>query len=143
MATYPYARYRYEVKIDGVAGQAGFSEVTGFDASIDVIEYREGNMSPPTPIKLPGIRKYSNITLKWGVTDSKAMYDWMSPSFEKDVKRATVSIDLKNEEDAVVAGWQIVNAWAAKYTAPEFNATSSEVAIEQLELAHEGLTRTK
>lgn len=142
MATYPFSRFKYKVEIKDV-GQAGFSEVTGFDASIDVVEYREGNMTPPTPIKLPGLRKYSNVTLKWGVTASKIVYDWMSPSFEKDIARKEVSLTLLNENGEDVATWQIVNAWPVKYTAPEFNATSSEVAIEQLELAHEGLKRTK
>lgn len=141
MATYPYTRYRYRLEIDGI-DVAGFSEVTGYDANIDVVEYREGNMLPPTPIKLPGLRKYGNITLKWGLTSSMDMYNWMSPSLDTDIERKTVTITLQDENDADVASWQIVNAWPVKYTAPEFNATASEVAIEQLELAHEGLTRT-
>jgi phage tail-like protein len=139
--TYPFSRFKYKVDFGGA--EAGFSEITGFDASIEVVEYREGNMMPPTTVKLPGLRKYSNITFKWGVTSSMDAYKWMSPSFEKDVERKTVSVTLLNENGDEVATWQIVEAWPVKYTGPEFNATSSEVAIEQLELAHEGLTRTK
>lgn len=142
MATYPYTRYRYRVEIDGI-DVAGFSEVTGYDASIEVVEYREGNMLPPTPIKLPGLRKYGNITLKWGLTDSMDMYNWISPGLDTDVERKTVTIILQNENDEDVASWQLINAWPVKYTAPEFSATASEIAIEQLELAHEGMTRTK
>ena len=139
--TYPFSRFKYKVDFGGQ--EAGFSEITGFDASIDVVEYREGNMTPPTPIKLPGLRKYSNITFKWGVTSSKAAYDWMSPSFEKDIERKTILVTLLNENGEEVASWQIVNAWPVKFTGPEWNATASEIAIEHLELAHEGLTRSK
>lgn len=139
---YPIAKYRYTVNIDGI-GVAGFSEVTGYDASIEPTDYREGNMKAPTPIKVAGIRKYSNITLKWGVTGSMAMYNWISGSFEGPVERKTVAISLMNDSEEEVATWQIINAWPTKYTGPEFNATSSDVAIESLELAHEGLTRTK
>lgn len=70
---YPFTKFRYRMEIEGIS-VAGFSEVTGFDSSIDVTEYREGNMVP-TPMKVQGLRKYGNITLKWGTTDSKELYD--------------------------------------------------------------------
>ena len=139
MAGYPHGKFRYRVEIDGITA-GGFSEVTGFDASIDVIEYREGDMVQ-TPLKLPGLKKYSNITLKQGLIDSTAIYDWFATGLENDVDRKTVTITLMDITGADVHSWQIINAWPTKYTAPDFNATSSEVAIESLELAHEGLTR--
>ena len=139
---YPLAKYKYKVTIDGI-GVAGFSEVTGYDASIEATDYREGNMVAPTPIKVAGIRKYSNITLKWGVTSNMDMYKWMAGSFEGPVDRKTVAIDLMDDNNKEIATWKIINAWPTKYTGPEFNATSSDVAIESLELAHEGLTRDK
>ena len=141
MAVYPFTKYKYNVEIDGIT--AGFSEVSGYDASIEATDYREGNMAALTPKKVAGIRKYGNITLKWGVTTSKDLYDWMAKSFDKGVDRKTVSISLQNDEGSNVATWQIIEAWPTKYTGPEFNATSSDVAIETLELAHEGMTRTK
>ncbi|GBF34827.1 hypothetical protein DCCM_3947 [Desulfocucumis palustris] len=136
----PYRNFRFRVEVEGIE-QAGFSEVTGFDASIDVIEYREGN-EVITPRKLPGLAKYSNITLKWGVTDSMDMYNWISSAIEGTVERKTVTIIAIDEEGNDVATWQVIEAWPAKYTAPDFNGTGSEVAIESLELAHEGMTRT-
>ncbi|WP_064202147.1 phage tail protein [Brevibacillus brevis] len=137
----PYRKFRYRVEMDGIQ-QAGFSEVSGFDASVDVVEYREGN-EVITPRKLPGLAKYGNITLKWGVTDSMDLYNWMQDTIQGKVARKTVTIIAVNEAGDDVATWKVIEAWPTKYTAPDFNGTSSEVAIEQLEIAHEGMTRTK
>lgn len=140
MAGYPHAKFRFKIEIDGLEA-GGFSEVTGFDASVDVIEYREGDMTAETPLKVPGLKKYGNITLKQGLTDSRVMYDWLASGLTGEVERKTVTLTLLNETQAPAASWQIINAWPTKYTAPDFNATSSEIAIETIELAHEGMTR--
>lgn len=139
MAGYPHGKFNYKVEIDGLEA-GGFSEVTGFDASIDVIEYREGDMTQ-TPLKIPGLKKYGNITLKQGLVDSMVLYEWMTAGLEGDVERKTLTITLLDIAGGPAASWQIINAWPVKYTAPDFNATSSEVAIESLEIAHEGMTR--
>ena len=136
---YPHGRFRYKVEIDGLDA-GGFSEVTGFDASIDVIEYREGDMVT-TPMKLPGLKKYGNITLKQGLADSMVLYDWIIAGVDGAVQRKTITITLLDDEEAPAASWQVINAWPMHYTAPDFNATASEVAIETLEIAHEGMTR--
>ena len=139
MAGYRHGKLNYKVEIDGLEA-GGFSEVTGFDASIDVIEYREGDMTQ-TPLKIPGLKKYGNITLKQGLVDSMVLYEWMTAGLEGDVERKTLTITLLDIAGSPAASWQIINAWPVKYTAPDFNATSSEVAIESLEIAHEGMTR--
>ena len=139
MASTPYGKFRYKVEIDGLEA-GGFSEASGFDASIDVIEYREGDMVQ-TPMNLPGLKKYGNITLKQGVADSMVMYEWMIAGVEGEVERKTITITILDETETATASWQVINAWPAKYTAPDFNATASEVAIETLEIAHEGMTR--
>lgn len=136
---YPYGKFRYKVEIDGLEA-GGFSEVSGFDASIDVIEYREGDMVQ-TPLKIPGLKKYGNITLKQGLTTSTVLYDWIIAGVNGAVDRKTITITLLDDEEAPAASWQVINAWPTKYTAPDFNATSSEVAIDTLEIAHEGMTR--
>ena len=136
---YPYGKLRYRVEIDGLDA-GGFSEVTGFDASIDVMEYREGDMVQ-TPYKIPGLKKYGNITLKKGLTDSLVMYEWLITGVDGPVDRKTITITSLDEYEQPVASWQVINAWPVKYTAPDFNATSSEVAIETVEIAHEGMTR--
>lgn len=136
---YPHGKFRYKVEIDGLDA-GGFSEVSGFDVSIDVMEYREGDMVR-TPMKVPGLRKYSNITLKQGLADSMVLYDWIISGVDGAVDRKTITITLLDEEEAPAASWQVINAWPMKYTAPDFNASSSEVAIESLEIAHEGMVR--
>ncbi len=140
MADYPIGRFRYKVEIDGLDA-GGFSEVTGFDASIDVMEYREGDMVT-TPMKVPGLKKYRNITLRQGLIHNTVLYDWIMEGVEGAVDRKTITITLLDEEEADSASWQVINAWPMRYAAPDFNATSSEIAIETLEIAHEGMTRT-
>ena len=139
MASYQYGRFRFKVEIVGLEA-GGFSEVTGFDASIDVMEYREGDMVQ-TPMKMPGLKKYGNITLRKGLADTTVLYDWITAGIEGEVERKTLTITLLDQTESPVASWQIINAWPVKYTGPDFNATSSEVAIETLEVAHEGMTR--
>jgi phage tail-like protein len=136
---YPHTRFRYKVEIDGIDA-GGFSEATGFDASIDVVEYREGDMET-TPSKVPGIKRYGNITLRQGLVDSQAIYDWMITGVNGAVDRKTITITLLDEEDNPAASWQVINAWPMRYNAPDFNALSSEIAVESIEIAHEGMTR--
>lgn len=138
----PIRNFRFKIECDGVES-GGFSEVSGFDLSIDVIEYREGG-EVTTPRKLPGLTKYSNITLKAGVVDQH-LYTWISTCVSGTIERQSLTLNAYGEEDAdtVIASWTIENAWPVKYTAPDFNATGNDVAVESLELAHENLKRTK
>lgn len=135
----PIRNFRYKVSVGGV--EAGFNEVAGFDVSIDVIEYREGD-DPTTPFKLPGLSKYSNITFKNGITDSLELYNWIKDCVEGKIERKVVTIMALGEDGSTLATWEIVESWPVKYTGPDFNATGSEVAIESMELCHEGLRRT-
>lgn len=145
--TYPFVKFRFRMIVNGFT--AGFSEVSGFDATTDVIEYRAGSDTNNSTIKLPGLTKYSNITLKWGMTDDMTLYNWMTSVIGgsaaingTEVEREDITIELLGEDGQTVkASWQVRQAWPCKYTAPDFNANSSELAIESLELAHEGITR--
>lgn len=139
---YPYKKYNYKVLIDGEE-EAGFSEVSAPDITSDPVEYREGNMAGKTPGKQPGILKYSNVTLKRGTTESRVFVDWMKEIQNGKAPRRTVVITLMDDEMKEVASWQLEKAWPTRYSAPDFNATSNEVAIESLELVCEGITRTK
>ena len=98
-------------------------------------------MPTETPIKVVGLKKYGNITLKQGMTDSRVLYEWLEPAINGDAERKTVTITLLDETQAPIASWQAINAWPTKYTVPDLNATASEIAVETLEIVHEGLTR--
>jgi phage tail-like protein len=132
--------YNFRLEIDGIT-RNGFRECTGLDATSDPIEYREGDEKVFTPRKLPGLTKYSNITLKWGITDDASLWDWRKKVIEGKAERKNVSIVLMNESGEEKLRWNIVNAWPNKWTGPTFNATANEVAVETLEIAHEGATK--
>lgn len=135
----PYSNFNFLVELDNVA-RAHFQEASGFDSTIDVTEYREGGENT-TVRKLPTLTKYSNITLKWGLTGDRELYDWHRDAVNGDVVRkngSIVALDRKGEE---VARWNFFNAWPTKWDGPDFNSTSNEVAVEMLELAHEGIER--
>jgi phage tail-like protein len=116
--------------------------VSGFDSTIDVIEHREGGENT-TVRKLPGLTKYANISLKWGITDDRQLYQWHRAAVEGDVQRKNGSIVGLDRRGNEVLRWNFFNAWPSKYDAPDFSAEGSDVAIETLELAHEGLERVR
>jgi phage tail-like protein len=135
----PLRNFRFRVEIDGIQ-QAGFSEVTGFDATVDAIDYREG--ADPTHVrKLPGLTKYGNVTLKWGVTDSKALYEWHRQIVDGNIQRKNIAIVVLNEAGQDTGRWEIVEAWPSKYDPMDLNAKGNDVSIEMLEIAHEGVKR--
>ncbi|MGR9087499.1 MAG: phage tail protein [Gammaproteobacteria bacterium] len=137
--TDPYRVYKYKVEIDGIT-RGGFREASGLDSSQDPIEYREGTDELHAK-KLPGLNKSSNITLKWGVTDDAQLWEWRKKSIDGKVERKNGSIVLYNDAGEEKIRWNFVEAWPTKWTGPSFNATGNEVAIETLEIAHEGLTK--
>lgn len=140
----PYRNFRFLVEIDGIV-QAGFSEVSIPDASSEVIEYREGN-EPTTVRKLPGLEKYGNVTLKWGITHSMELYEkWRKPVEEGKMKdaRKNVAVILMDEEGNPGARWEFENAWPSKYDAPELSAKGTDVAVETLEIVHERMRRVQ
>lgn len=137
----PYRNFRFTLNVNGVTA-AGFSEVSGFDITVDPIDYREG--SDPTHVrKLPGLTKYGNVTLKWGVTDSMKLYDWHREVVDGKIRRTNVEIVVQGEDGKDRARWEIAEAWPTKYTPTTLNAKGNEVAIETLELTNEGVKRTK
>ncbi len=135
----PYRQFRF--RIEGI-DQAAFSECTFADTTTDPVEYREGDEDPRFR-KLSGLTKYGNITLKWGITDNKVLYDWRRRVIEHGAEgeRKTVSIILIDEAGKDKLRWDIERAWPSKYDPPDFSGKGNEVAIETLELVHEGFKR--
>ena len=135
----PYGNFNFLVEIDGIT-RAAFHEVSGFDSTIDVIEHREGGENTAVR-KLPGMTKHSNIVLKWGLADDADLYNWHRDAVNGKVQRRNGSIVLLDRQGQERMRWNFVNAWPAKWDGPDFNAEGNDIAIETLELAHEGVTR--
>ena len=95
----PYRNFRFRLEIDGLDA-GSFSEVSGFDATMDVVEYRAGDDPALTPTKLPGLIKYGNITLKWGAAETMVLYDWLIDITEGTIEKKTVTLTALDEEGA-------------------------------------------
>lgn len=135
----PYRAFNFLVEIDGIT-RAGFQECSGLDSSQDPIEYREGNEGP-TARKLPGMVKYSNISLKRGITDDGELWQWRANCMEGKIERKNGSIILLDDTGQERVRWNFREGWPTKWTGPTFNAAGTEVAVETLELAHEGVLK--
>jgi phage tail-like protein len=137
----PYGNFNFLVEIDGIV-RAAFHEASGLDSSIEVVEHREGGDNI-TPRKLPGQVKFSNVQLKWGIADDKDLYDWHRQWATGDpaATRRNGSIVLLDRQGQEKIRWNFFNAWPAKWTGPSFSGEASDIAIESLEIAHEGLQR--
>jgi phage tail-like protein len=135
----PYRDFNFLVEIDGVTG-AGFSEVSGLQTETEVFEYREGGLNTYIH-KLPTQTKYSNIILKRGVTDSAELWQWQNKAAQGKVERKSGSIILLNERREEKVRWNFREGWPTKWVGPDLKADGKEVAIEILEIAHEGIER--
>jgi phage tail-like protein len=151
---YPLTKMNFLVTVDSISGVAAFNEVTGVDASVDVIEFRQGNANSLAPVKIQGLVKHGNLTLKMGYTRSQAFKDWVIACVSERRERGTPRHNVTIELIDITAGapssvvmttsgpviWILQDAWVAKYTGPDLNASTSEVAIESVEIAYEELT---
>lgn len=135
----PLRNFRFRVEIDGIQ-QAGFSEVTGFDATVDPIDYREGTDATHVR-KLTGLTKFGNVTLKWGVTDSMELHNWHRQIVDGDIQRKNIAIVVVDEAGQDKARWEIVEAWPSKYDPADLNAKGNDVSIEMVEICNEGVIR--
>lgn len=120
------------------------SEVSGLDAEFEEITYRAGDSKSFTKLKMPGLRKSSDVTLKKGMFkgDSK-MWDWLNSTKMNTIKRETVTISLLDEAGSPVQTWEVANAWPKKLTVEGFKSDATTAAIETLVLANEGVTVKK
>jgi phage tail-like protein len=139
----PYRQFRFRVEIDGIV-QAGFSECIMEPSSTEIIEYREGT-DPTHCRKLPGLTKYGNITLKWGITDLMDLWNWRQNIVLLGAagNRKNMSITLVDEMGADKSRWEIIEAWPVKFDPPNFHAKLNEVAIELIEITCESFKRVK
>jgi len=137
-ATWPLVRFQFRVVYDNM--EFIFQEVTGLSAETQVIEYRHNNSKVFDTIKMPGIQKLGNVTLKKGIFKGDDDLWKNFNAIKNTTKKTTVVISLLDESNAVAMSWNLTNAFPTKITATDMKADSNEVAIETMEIAHEGLT---
>ena len=138
MAQYPLPVFHFQVDWGGT--NIGFSEVSGLNIETQLIEYRDGANPEYSAMKMPGIPKFGNITLKRGIVPSdNEFFDWLNTTSLNKVERRDLVISLLNEAHEPVMSWKAKNAFPVKIEGAGLKATGNEVAIESIEVAHEGL----
>jgi phage tail-like protein len=133
----PYVAFNYLVEISGVRA-GGFSEISGLDAEVQTIDYRNGDEDFVVR-KLPGIKQFPNIVLKRGIIGELDVFSWVQQAAAGRVDRREGAIVLRDEQRNEVMRWKFIRGWACKYTGPSLMGSSNEVAVESIEIAHEGL----
>ena len=138
-SVWPIPKFLFEVKWDSAV--MSFQEVSGLDVEAQPIEYRAGDSATFSVVKMPGLKKYSNVTMKKGVfkSDNK-FWDWFNKIKMNTIKRVPVTISLLDESGKPTMVWTLNNAWPTKITGTDLKAEGNEVAVETIEIAHEGLT---
>ena len=138
MSNYPLVSFHFSVQWGG--SKIGFSEVSGLSIEHELIEYREGSSPEYTTIKMPGLKKFSNIILKRGsCKGDNEFFSWTNSITSSKVERRDIIISLLNEDQSPVLIWTLNNAWPISLKFAELNAMKSEVLIESLEIAYQGI----
>ena len=135
----PYQTFNFAVEIEGLL-VGGFTEVSGLEGQVEVEEYREGGVNGFIH-KLPGRTSYSNLTLSHGLTSVSTLWNWYHDTPLGAIQRRNGTIMLLDPRQIPVMWWNFRNAIPVRWTGPTFHASSDEVGVESLELAHEGLTK--
>ncbi len=138
MADYPLPTFHFQVDWGGA--KLAFSEASGLQVETETIEYRDGLSPEFSPTKMPGQRKYSDITLKRGVFQGdNEFYEWWNTIQLNTVDRRDIIISLLDETHSPVMVWKVKRAWPSSLESPGLNADSSEVALESLTIVNEGI----
>ena len=133
----PFASFNFLVEIEGII-QGGFSECTGLTSETEAIEYRNGD-EDFTPRKLPGIKKFGNVTLKRGVVAGQELLEWRKTVTDGDIDRHNVTISILDEQRNAQISYNLRDAWPAKWNGPDLKGNANEIAVETLEICHEGV----
>lgn len=133
----PYAAFNFIVEIENVT-VAGFHEISGLTTETDAIDYRNGDEENIVR-KLPGLKKVTPIAMKRGYTDSIELWEWRKKVLDGKTERQSGSVVLLDEARQPVLRWNFREGWPSKWEGPSLNAKNNEVAIETLEIQHEGL----
>ncbi|MBO7507777.1 MAG: phage tail protein [Paludibacteraceae bacterium] len=141
---YPLTGFHFTVKWSDDDENVSFSEVSGLSVSTTPIEYREGANKEYTTFKMPGLKKYNNVTLKRGtMAPDNGFFEWFDTIANNTVERRDITISLLNETHEPVVTWSLKNAFPIKYDGGSLNASDGKVLIESVELAYESFTVTR
>jgi len=140
---WPMPKFNFVVDLGSELPNVAFQEVSGMDKEVQIIEYRHSNAKLFSTIKMPGIVKHGNVTMKRGVfVGDNKFWQWMDEIKMNTIKRRTVTISLLNEAQKVTMKWQLDNAWPTKISSTDLKSDGNEVAVDTLEIAYEHLTIT-
>ena len=138
---WPLPKFYFKVSLGSQDNTVSFQEVSGLETETQIIEYRHGDSKQFSTIKMPGIAKTGNVTLKKGIfVKDNNFFKWYSAIKMNTIKRETVTIQLLDQTGSPTMTWTLSNAWPTKITGTDLKSDANEVAVETLELAHEGLT---
>jgi phage tail-like protein len=136
----PYSSYNFKVEIQGVT-EGHFTECSGLAVKVSALSYREGGNSQVVH-RLPGPVEYSDITLRYGLTSSRQLWDWFLTAVQGKLERRNISIVLMDNDGMTeVTRWNLINAWIAEWRGAPLDAMGREVAIETMTLVFETLER--
>lgn len=140
---WPLPKFYFTVKFGSQDNTISFQEISGLETETQQIEYRHGDSKTFSTIKMPGIAKTGNVTLKKGLfAKDNNFFKWYDAIKMNTINRETVTIQLLDESGEPTMTWTLLNAWPTKISSPDLISDANEVAIETLELAHEGITIT-
>jgi len=139
MEEYPLPKFHFQVEWGGT--RLGFTEVSGLDVETEVIEYREGISPEYSKLKIPGMQKYANVTMKRGViaTDNEFFNLWNTVALNT-IERRDITISLLNEAHEPTMVWKLKNAWVTKVVSTDLKADGNETAIESMEWAYDSMS---
>lgn len=135
---WPLPKFHFNVKWGNKV--LSFQEVSGLDAQSEEIKYRSGDGAAFSPIEMPGLRKYGNVTMKKGIyKGDDEFWKWLDKIKKNTIKRTTVVVSLLDGDGKAVMVWTLKNAWPTKITGTDLKSEGNEVAIESIEIVHEGI----
>jgi phage tail-like protein len=138
--SWPVPKFRFSVDWGSVQSDIAFQEVSGLDAETQIIEYRDTSKQLAT-VKMPGMARYGNVTLKRGIfTNDNLFWNWYSQIRMNVIKRQTVVIKLLDDGGNTVVKWTLNNAWPTKITSTDLKSDGNKVAVDTIEITHEGVT---
>ncbi len=142
-SNWPLPMFYFAVQFGSQNNTVSFQEISGLDTETQNIEYRHGDRKQFSIVKMPGIAKAGNVTFKKGMFKSDSpFFEWFDNIRMNTIKRETVTIQLLDENGSPAMTWTLANAWPVKISGTDLKSDAKEVAVEILELAHEGITVT-